>query len=92
MAFEAGDIVILKSGGQPMTVIAVDEGQADCIWTGEDGDLFRETIPTVALEEVEFEADDETEDEGSENGDEEEEDEDDEEAGKARAEKELSPA
>lgn len=91
MAFAAGDVVILKSGGQPMTVVAVDEDQAECVWTGEEGDLFRETIPTVALEEVEFESDDEAEDEDSENGDEEEEDEDDEEAD-VRAEKELAPA
>lgn len=88
MAFEAGNVVILKSGGQPMTVVAVDDEQTECIWTGEDGDLFRETIPTVALEEVEFESDDEEED--SENGDGEE-DEDDEDAD-VRAEKELSPA
>lgn len=89
MAFAAGDVVILKSGGQPMTVVAVDEDQAECVWTGEEGDLFRETIPTVALEEVEFESDDEAEDEDAENGDEEEEDEEED---NVRAEKELSPA
>ena len=50
MTLAAGDVVILKSGGHPMTVIAVEEDQADCIWTGEEGDLFRETIPTIALE------------------------------------------
>ena len=50
MTLAAGDVVILKSGGYPMTVIAVEEDQADCIWTGEEGDLFRETIPTIALE------------------------------------------
>lgn len=95
MAFEAGDVVILKSGGQPMTVIAVEDDRAECVWTGEEGDLFRETIPTVALEvahEIE-EADDEAEDdEDAENGEEEDEEDEDEETGKARAEKELSPA
>ena len=88
MAFEAGDVVVLKSGGHAMTVIAIDEDQAECIWTGEDGDLFRETIPTVALESAqEIEADDEAEDDDhSEDDDDEDEDEED------RAEKELSPA
>jgi len=84
MTFAAGDVVILKSGGQPMTVITVDEDQAECIWAGDEGNLFRETIPTVALEEVEFEIDDED----AENGDEEDEDEEED---NIRAEKELSP-
>lgn len=87
MAFEAGDVVVLKSGGHAMTVIAVDEDQAECIWTGEDGDLFRETIPTLALESAqEIDADDEAEDED--HGEDDEEDEDEEE----HAEKELNPA
>lgn len=50
MNLVAGDVVILKSGGQPMTVIEIDGDQAECIWTGDEGDLFRETIPTIALE------------------------------------------
>lgn len=88
MAFEAGDVVVLKSGGHAMTVITVDADQAECIWTGEDGDLFRETIPTVALESAqEIETDDEAEeDDNDEHDEEEDEDEED------RAEKELSPA
>lgn len=49
MTFAAGDVVILKSGGQPMTVIAVEDDEAVCVWTGDDGDLFRETIPAIAL-------------------------------------------
>jgi uncharacterized protein YodC (DUF2158 family) len=49
MAFEPGDVVFLKSGGSPMTVAAVGEDSVDCLWLGEEGDLFRETIPTVAL-------------------------------------------
>lgn len=89
MAFEAGDVVVLKSGGHAMTVIAIDEDQAECIWTGEDGDLFRETIPTVALESAqEIDADDEAEEEDHSEDEEEEEDEDEEE----HAEKELNPA
>jgi uncharacterized protein YodC (DUF2158 family) len=71
MAFEAGEVVILKSGGQPMTVIAVEDDQADCIWTGEQGDLFRETIPTIALEtarELEVVEIDEEAEDGAEEG------------------------
>ena len=49
MAFEPGDIVFLKSGGQPLTVAGVEEDSVDCIWLGEEGELFRETIPSVAL-------------------------------------------
>jgi uncharacterized protein YodC (DUF2158 family) len=49
MAFEPGDVVFLKSGGSPMTVAAVGGDSVDCLWLGEEGDLFREAIPTVAL-------------------------------------------
>jgi uncharacterized protein YodC (DUF2158 family) len=49
MAFEPGDVVFLKSGGQPLTVVAVDEDSIDCLWLGEEGELFRESIPAIAL-------------------------------------------
>lgn len=49
MTFNAGDVVMLKSGGQALTVAAVEDGEATCIWIGEEGDLFRERIPVVAL-------------------------------------------
>ena len=49
MAFAPGDVVFLKSGGSPMTVTAVGGDSVDCLWLGEEGDLFRETIPTVTL-------------------------------------------
>jgi uncharacterized protein YodC (DUF2158 family) len=75
MAFEPGDVVFLKSGGQAMTVAAVDEDSVECLWLGEAGELFRETIPSIALtiapEEAEDDDDsdaddeDEEEDEGS---------------------------
>ena len=59
MAIEPGDVVVLKSGGQPMTVAAVDEGNVECLWLGDEGELFRETIPSVALSVVaDIEADD----------------------------------
>ena len=63
MTFAAGDVVILKSGGQPMTVIGVEEDEAICIWTGDDGDLFREAIPAHLLDEDD-EDDAEDEDDG----------------------------
>jgi uncharacterized protein YodC (DUF2158 family) len=64
MTIAAGSVVILKSGGQPLTVIAVNGAAAECIWLGEEGDFFRETIPLVALAEIdEVEEDDEQEDE-----------------------------
>jgi uncharacterized protein YodC (DUF2158 family) len=43
MAFEPGDVVFLKSGGSAMTVAAVGGDSVDCLWLGEEGDLFRET-------------------------------------------------
>jgi len=75
MSFEPGDVAILKSGGQPMTVVAVVEDEIDCVWLGEEGDLFRERIPAVALEKIEEEdlADEEGEDEDEESEDGEEE-------------------
>jgi uncharacterized protein YodC (DUF2158 family) len=41
--------VFLKSGGSAMTVAAVEGDSVDCLWLGEEGDLFRETIPAVTL-------------------------------------------
>jgi uncharacterized protein YodC (DUF2158 family) len=68
MAFKPGDVVILKSGGQAMTVAAVDEDNIECLWIGDEGELFRETIPGVALtaahdDEEEEEEEEEEEDE-----------------------------
>lgn len=62
MAFQPGDVVFLKSGGQPLTVIAIDEDNVECIWIGDDGAFYRETIPAVALAEYDI-SDDEEEDE-----------------------------
>jgi uncharacterized protein YodC (DUF2158 family) len=49
MAFQPGDVVFLKSGGQSMTVAAISDENVECIWLGEEGDLFRQAIPAVAL-------------------------------------------
>ena len=32
-----------------MTVAAVGEDGVDCLWLGEEGELFRQTIPSIAL-------------------------------------------
>ncbi len=50
MTFAAGDVVFLKSGGEAMTVVSIEVDEAMCLWIGDDGDLFREMIPTVALQ------------------------------------------
>lgn len=95
MTFHPGDVVMLKSGGHSMTVVAAEEEDIDCLWVGEDGQMFRQSIPAVALTVVEsmgndetddMEEEEETEDEDDEDDDEEHEDEDDEEeSGKKRA-------
>jgi uncharacterized protein YodC (DUF2158 family) len=93
MKFAPGQIVNLKSGGQPMTAVAADEDTVECIWLGEGGELFREPIPTLALERAhgsdeDDEADparaaaddeDDDEDDDEEEGDEEDEDDDEDE-------------
>ena len=88
MELKPGDVVVLKSGGQPLTVAEVNEESISCLWMGVEGDLFRETLPLAALEPVEAE-DDEDEDEQDEDEDEDEseddEDEDEDEPKKKRA-------
>lgn len=70
MELKAGNVVMLKSGGQPLTVAEVKENDVLCLWMGMEGDLFRETLPLATLVQVEEEENDE---------DDEDEDEDDEE-------------
>ncbi len=62
MDLKAGDVVILKSGGQAMTVAEARAGEAVCVWMGEEGELFRETLPLAVLEAIEVADDDEDED------------------------------
>ncbi|HWL03580.1 MAG TPA: DUF2158 domain-containing protein [Xanthobacteraceae bacterium] len=62
MSFAPGDIAILRSGGLPMTVVSVKGDDVECVWLSEAGELFRDTIPAVALEAVVLEEDDEDED------------------------------
>ena len=82
MDLKPGDVVILKSGGHPMTVAEVHDDAVACLWMGGEGDLFRETLPLAALESAEIDNSDEEED-GEENEEDEDEDEDNDEDEKA---------
>ena len=84
MELKQGDVVMLKSGGHPLSVVEVKDGNVACVWMGNEGDLFRETLPLAVLELAEHDtSDDEEEDEeDDEEDDEEEEDEEDEHASK----------
>lgn len=64
MELKPGDVVILKSGGHPVTVAEVHDQAIVCLWMGEEGDLFRETLPAAVLEMARIDdSDDEEEDE-----------------------------
>jgi uncharacterized protein YodC (DUF2158 family) len=63
MTFEAGNVVTLKSGGQPMTVVSTSDEEIECIWIGEEGEFFRQTIPAVALQAADDDEDEDEEDE-----------------------------
>jgi uncharacterized protein YodC (DUF2158 family) len=95
MAFAPGDVVTLKSGGHSMTVVSVSDEDIDCLWVSDDGELFRQSIPAIALtvvelfeideeDETEEEADEEDEEETDEAEEEEEEQDEDEEPGEKR--------
>jgi len=73
MDLKPGDVVILKSGGHPLSVVEVNDGKVVCVWMGTEGDLFRETLPLAVLELAEHDTDDEEEDEDDEEEEEEEE-------------------
>ena len=76
MELKPGDVVILKSGGHPLSVVEVNGDKIACVWMGNEGDLFRETLPLAVLELVDTsEDDDEDDDEEEDEDDEEEEDE-----------------
>lgn len=75
MEVKPGDVVILKSGGHPLSVVEVSETTAACVWMGNEGDLFRETLPLAVLELAEA---DPSEDEEDEEGHDDEEDDDEE--------------
>ena len=70
MDLKPGDVVILKSGGHPITVAEVNEDAVTCVWMGTEGELFRETLPSAVLELAEPEDDDDEEEEEDEEQDE----------------------
>ena len=78
MDLKPGDVVILKSGGHPMTVAEAHDDAVACLWMGGEGDLFRETLPLAVLElaEIENSDDEEDDEEDEEDQDDENEDED----------------
>lgn len=71
MELKAGDVVMLKSGGMPLTVADVDGDDIECVWLGEEGDLFRETLPRAVLEIALLIPNEDEEDEDEEEDDEE---------------------
>lgn len=75
MDLKAGDVVMLKSGGQPLTVAEVKEDDVLCLWMGMEGDLFRETLPLATLVQVEEDPDEEEDDEDEDEDDEDEDEE-----------------
>ena len=76
MELKPGDVVILKSGGHPLSVVEVKDDKVACVWMGNEGDLFRETLPLAVLELADADTDDdEDEDEDEEDEEDEEEDE-----------------
>jgi len=75
MKLKAGDVVVLKSGGQALTVAEVTDATVACVWIGEEGDLFRESLPSAVLELAHI---DMTDDENEHDEDEDEDSEEDE--------------
>jgi uncharacterized protein YodC (DUF2158 family) len=78
MDLKPGDVVILKSGGHPLSVVEVNEGNVTCVWMGNEGDLFRETLPLAVLELAEHDTSDDDEEEEEEEDDEEDDEDEDE--------------
>ena len=77
MELKPGDVVMLKSGGHPVTVSEVNEDTVECLWMGGEGDLFRETLPKAVLEAYEIDDAQDEEDEEDQDEDETEDDEKD---------------
>ena len=73
MAFAAGSVVVLKSGGLLMTVVSASDDEIECVWLGDEGELFRHSIPAIALEAApvadhDDDEEEEEEDDGAEDG------------------------
>jgi uncharacterized protein YodC (DUF2158 family) len=74
MELKPGDVVILKSGGHPVTVAEVHDDTVECLWMGGEGDLFRETLPKAVLDLVEMDDPEDEEDQDEAEDDEENDD------------------
>jgi uncharacterized protein YodC (DUF2158 family) len=48
--FQRGDLVRLRSGGPAMTIDSIKGDQADCFWTGLDGEPNAERFPLEVLQ------------------------------------------
>jgi uncharacterized protein YodC (DUF2158 family) len=46
----SGDLVRLRSGGPLMTVVGIDGGDVNCVWTDPEGHIASERLPIEALE------------------------------------------
>ena len=75
MDLKPGDVVMLKSGGHPLSVVEVKDGNVACVWMGNEGDLFRETLPLAVLDLAEHDDEEEDDEEDDDDEDEEEEEE-----------------
>ena len=69
MDLRPGDVVMLKSGGHPLTVAEVNQTSVVCLWMGDEGDLFRETLPLAVLAVLEVDESDDEEEEDDEDED-----------------------
>jgi uncharacterized protein YodC (DUF2158 family) len=49
--FKVGDVVRVKSGGNLMTVVSIDQGSVTCDWSVR-GDIKSKSFPSAALEEA----------------------------------------
>ncbi len=51
MDFEPGQLVMLKSGGPPLTVVSLDGDGVRCMWFAHADDRLQDaTIPAICLE------------------------------------------
>jgi uncharacterized protein YodC (DUF2158 family) len=75
MDVKPGDVVVLKSGGPALTVAEVNDDHAECVWLGDEGHLFRETLPLVVLERAELDASEGEDHDSEDDADDEDEDE-----------------
>jgi uncharacterized protein YodC (DUF2158 family) len=82
MDLKPGDVVILKSGGHPLSVVEVNDDKVACVWMGNEGDLFRETLPLAVIELAEHDTSDDEEEEEEDDEEDDEDEEEDEQASK----------